>query len=198
MANLKLRLAEQTDAKAVADIYRTYVEKTTLTFETRALSEAAMAEKIKNFGAVYPFLVCEQGDAVVGFAYAMRHMEQPAFDYNAVIVMYVDPSVCGRGIGRALYDALEGLLRAMGVINLYSKVVTPNPKGQHLHMAMGYMEAGRLRETGFKAGRWRDLISYEKSLALHDQNPKPIRPVRELGDAKIQECLRHGEELFRR
>ena len=197
MGNLKLRLAGAEDAGAVSEIYRDYVAHTAVTFAGRAPSEEELRERIASDGAVYPVLVCEMEGRVLGFAYAARHMESAAFDFNAAVAMFVDKDAGGKGVGRALYDALERMLRAMGVINLYSQVAAPNPKAQHLHTAMGYMEAGRLHKAGFSQGRWRDVIFYEKSLALHDAAPKAVCPVRALEEAQIAECLRQGARLLR-
>ena len=203
---MKLRLAEVRDARAISEIYRRYVEEGVFTLETRAPSEEQVAAALGEPGGIYPFLLCEmEGQRIAGFAYARRHEVFEAFglpsaaaDFNAEIFMSVAPSAGGRGIGRALYDALEGLLRAMGVINLYSKVVAPNSRAQHFHMALDYMEAGKLYKTGLKEGRWRNLILYHKSLALHERRPAPIRPMRALSEEQIEESLRHGEQLFRR
>ena len=205
MAKLKLRLVEEEDAGAISEIYRNNLEAGVFTLDTESLQAGDVRAAIAVLREFYPFLVCEMEGRVLGFAYAGRHAIHETFgrpsaalDFSAALFLSVDPSAGGRGIGRALYDALEQLLRAMGVINLYSGVVAPNPRAQHFHMAMGYMEAGKLYKTGFKGGRWRDYILFQKSLALHDASPAPIRPISALDEAKIIESLRHGDQFFRK
>ena len=205
MAKLKLRLVEEEDGGAIAEIYRNNLEAGVFTLDTESLQEGDVRAAIAALREPYPFLVCEMEGCVLGFAYGGRHVVHGTFgrpsaalDFNASLFLSVSPSAGGRGIGRALYDALEQLLRAMGVINLYSGVVAPNPRAQHFHMAMGYMEVGKLYKTGFQGGRWRDYILYQKSLALHDVNPAPICPISALDETKIIESLRHGEQFFRK
>jgi len=190
VANVKVRLATEADAKAIADIYHDYVEHTTISFERTPPTVEEMAQRMKECCQVYPFLVCTVDERVVGYAYAIRHMERGAYDWNASISAYLDKTVQGKGVGRALYEAVEKLLRAMGVVNLYALVTEPNPKSRQLHVAMGYTEAGVLHKTGFKHGKWRDVLYFEKHLALHDTEHEPIRSVRELDPAFVDEVLR--------
>ena len=52
--------------------------------------------------------------------------------------MYVDPSVRGRGIGRALVEALENEARVAGVTRIVLETGTRLPQAIGLYEAMGY------------------------------------------------------------
>ena len=39
-----------------------------------------------------------------------------------------------------------------------------DPGSQALHRALGFVEAGRLRQVGFKHGRWLDVVLMQASL----------------------------------
>jgi len=197
MANIALRLATAEDAKAVADIYHDYVAHTVISFERVPPTAQEMERRIISCCAVYPFLVCIVDDRVVGYAYATRQMERAAYDWNAEVSVYLDKTVQGKGIGRALYEALEKLLRAMGVVNLYARMAEPNPRSKQLHVAMGYTEIGRLHKTGFKQGKWWDVIYFEKHLALHDTDHAPIRSVRELDPGLVEDVLAYAVQQVR-
>ena len=53
--------------------------------------------------------------------------------------MYVDPSVRGRGIGRALLEALEGEARVLGVTRIVLETGTRLAPAIHMYEAMGYV-----------------------------------------------------------
>ena len=61
----------------------------------------------------------------------------------------------------------------------YGCVTLPNEKSAALHLSLGFTEAGIFHNAGYKAGRWRDVIWYEKPLAPYDECPEPPRPFTE-------------------
>lgn len=196
MAEITLRLAEEKDAKAVLEIYAEYINDKTAGLEMTPPTCEEVGTRICLCQGMYPFLVAELSGEIVGYAYAIKHMEEAAFGYNAKVSMYAAKQHAGKGIGRALYEALEGILKAMGVINLYS-LTTFHPKGEYFHQGRGFMEAGRLRKAAFVHGKWRDLIYYEKSLALHEQSPQAVKQVSKLTQEELQGIYTKAKKLMR-
>ena len=68
----KIRSATAQDGEAVAAIYNHFVTNTVATFETDPLSVDAMADRISTIVSDYPWLVAEEDDEVLGYAYASR------------------------------------------------------------------------------------------------------------------------------
>jgi len=188
MANIQIRLATEADAEAIAAIYGEHVIEGESALEVEPPTGHEMACKICECREFYPFLVCEIAGEVAGYAYACRHLEGEAFAWGASAATYVSKEMLGRGIGCALLDALEETLRLMGVVNLYS-VVTHSTKSQYFHQARGFSEVGRLREAAYKAGQWRDIAYYEKSLALHEESPQAVRPVGEVDARRLEKVF---------
>ena len=155
-----------------------------------------MGQKICICQTFYPFLVAEADGVVVGYGYAGAHEGEVSFGWNAVVSVYVERAFGGHGIGRALHEALEGMLKAMGVVNLYS-VATFHAQGEYFQNGRGYLEAGRLLNAAFREGKWRDLIYYEKQIALHDENPTPVRPVDELREEEIEQIFQKAIKRIR-
>ena len=83
--------------------------------------------------------------------------------------VYVDPAARGRGVGRALLDALLGSAAAGGVWTVQSGVFPENAASLALHAAAGFRVVGtreRLAKMTYGpfADRWRDVILLEKRL----------------------------------
>ena len=73
MGNTRIRMAEESDAAALLDIYAPYVAQTPVSFETAVPDEAEFAMRIRNIRRMYPYLVCERGGTAIGYAYAGMH-----------------------------------------------------------------------------------------------------------------------------
>ena len=196
MSKAQIRKARPEDAAQVAEVCADYVANTTASLDITPPTAEQMEEKIRSLGADYPFLVCEVDGKVVAYAYAFRRFEESTFDWSVFLSTFVASALGSKGIGRALLEALEEVLRTMGVVNLYS-LASSNSQSEYFHMARGFTEAGRLREALYKQGKWRDLVYYQKSLALHDKDPAPVRPVGVLDEAELEKLFRRAERAIK-
>lgn len=172
---VQLRVARVEDSAELLRIYAPYVEETTASFEYVVPSEEEFRQRVEAVLPVYPYLVAERSGRIVGYAYAHRHAERAAYDWNAELSIYLTQEVCGAGIGRLLYEALMRILKEQGVYNVYALVSSPNPASEAFHRAMGFSLAGTWHHTGFKHGRWLDILHFEK--ALRPPQPAPSRPI---------------------
>ena len=171
-----VRLAEpETDAAAVADIYRPAVETSLASFEERAPTAAEMAERMRGTLEHTPWLVADDDGAVIGYAYAGPHHQRAGYRWSVNISVYVDPGDARRGIGRALYEELLALLRRQGFVNAYAGITLPNPASVALHEAIGMRRIGVYERVGFKHGAWRDVAWYH--LRLSDPPGQPPEPI---------------------
>ena len=83
----------------------------------------------------------------------------------------------GRGVGRALYDALIPMLRDQGFVNVYAGITLPNPASVALHEAIGMRRIGVYERVGWKFGAWRDVAWYGMRIAEPHGAPPEPRPV---------------------
>ena len=121
---MNIRLVRPEDSEAVRAIYAQYIH-TPITFECTLPSQQAFAQRIAEICGDYPYLVCAEGDAVVGYAYAHRQMEREAYQWNAELSVYLDERHTSRGWGKSLYTALMGLLVLQGIKTVYAGVTIP-------------------------------------------------------------------------
>ena len=101
--------------------------------------------------------MAELDGRIVGYAYAGPVKDRAAYRWSCEVSVYVDPGAHGLGLGRSLYRELFARLEAAGFRRLLAIVTLPNEPSVALHLAMGFLEAGRLERIGFKHGRWLDV-----------------------------------------
>lgn len=192
---IQLRLACGEDGASLLNIYRQYMD-TPITFECVCPSAEAFAERIQKISAVYPYLVCECGGEIAGYAYAQRHKERAAYQWSVELSIYLDRRYTSCGIGKKMYGALFELLRMQGVRNAYGCVTVPNEKSERLHRSMGFRCVGIFRHTGYKCGAWRDVAWFERELILCDSEPAgSIRAADQLPPEAVREVLARYQGL---
>lgn len=167
-----IRMATLQDAEKILAIYAPYVKNTAVSFEYEAPTPAAFRQRMEGIMAFYPYLVWEEEGEILGYAYAHRHQERKAYQWNAELSIYLHPDATRRGLGSKLCLALLDLLRLQGVKTAYSCVTLPNAASEALHAKMGFSPAGVWRNSGYKHGAWRDVGWFEKELSPYEENPK--------------------------
>ncbi len=90
---------------------------------------------------------------MVGYAYATRHRERASYRWATDVTVYVAPQRHRRGVGRALYETLFGLLAEQGFRIACAGITLPNEASVGLHEALGFEPVGVYRRIGFKLGR---------------------------------------------
>ena len=99
-----LRRAVPEDACSLLEIYRPYVEKTAISFETLQPSYEDFVARITNTLKLYPYLVlCVNGNSV-GYAYAGPFHSRSAYAWSCETSIYLRDTFCKMGVGRMLYQ----------------------------------------------------------------------------------------------
>jgi len=152
------------DAAACAAIYAPYVCDTAISLEERAPTPDDFAERIERITRTHPWLIAEDGDEVVGYAYGARHRDRASYRWATDVAVYVTPGRHRRGIGRALYRTLFDLLAEQGYRIACAGITLPNDGSVGLHEALGFEPVGVYRNIGFKHGAWRDVGWWQLTL----------------------------------
>ena len=160
-----IRDAHASDAPAIAAIYNPYILETTISFEEEPVPDADMARRVADVQAAgLPWLVAEEGGAVIGYAYATKWRVRHAYRHSVETSVYLAPAAARKGIGTALYEALFARLRAGEYHLAIGGIALPNEASVALHEKMGYEKAAHFKEVGFKFGRWLDVGYWQKTL----------------------------------
>lgn len=179
---MSIRPAREADIPAMLEIYRPYVEKTTVSFEYEPPTPEAFRQRLLEHTVQFPWLVWEENGKILGYAYAGAPWERAAYRWCAEISIYFGEAARGHGRGRRLLAALEEILRRQGYRVLYALVTSENYSSIRFHEAAGYRAVGELPACGYKMGRWLGVHYLEKRLAQEGEPEGFPVPWRELED----------------
>lgn len=173
---MRLRAAAFPDAAAIAEIYAPYVTASAVSFETEPPDAAAIGARIAAARDAYPWLVAvNEGDVVLGYAYASAFRPRPAYRYTVETTVYVARDAQRRGVGGALYRALIATLEAQRYVQAIAAITLPNPASVALHEGLGFGPAGVYRQVGYKVGGWHDVGLWQRALA--PMTSPPTEPI---------------------
>ena len=161
---MSIRIAREEDIPQILSIYGPYVTDTPYSFEYTAPTEEEFLRRFRAITAQFPWLVWEEEGSILGYAYGSAPFERAAYRWCSEGSIYLRPDARGKGIGRALYTALEEILRLQGYKTNYAIITSENHPSIAFHQALGYRHTARMPDCGFKFGRWYDVIWMEKSL----------------------------------
>ena len=169
MNDLIIRKANVSDAKKILSVYSYYVEKTAISFEYDVPTTEEFEERIRRTTERYPYFVAEVGGRIIGYAYAGAFIKRAAYAHCAETTVYVERGEHKKGVGKALYNALENALKDMGIKNLYACVAVTDNEDEYLtnnssafHEHYGFRIVGVFRRCGYKFKRWYDMVWMEK------------------------------------
>ena len=189
-ASVTLRFATPADAEALVAIYAPYIRKTAITYEYEIPTTEEFARRIETYSAKYPYLVAEINGIPVGYAYACPLGSRPAFDWSVETAIYICEDCKGLGIGKALYEKLEAILRSMGIRTMTAAVASVEHDDPYLtnasiafHLRRGFTPVGTFHNAGCKFGRWYDLTWLEKEIGSYENDPPHPKTVHEILEA---------------
>jgi phosphinothricin acetyltransferase len=161
-----IRSAEASDGAVLAAIYNHYVSNTTITFEEDPVTAEEMTRRLQAVQASgLPWLVQELDGQVVGYAYATKWRERSAYRFSVESTIYLQREMHGRGLGRALYQALLATLSDLGVHTVIGGIAQPNPGSVALHEKLGFDRAALFQEVGRKFDEWIDVGYWQRMLS---------------------------------
>lgn len=166
-----VRDATPDDAEACAALYAPYVTGTAVSFETLPPSPAQVRDRIARAVETHAWLVLEQDDRVLGYAYGGAFAPRAAYRWACEVSVYLDQDCRRSGGGRALYAELLPRLAGRGYRTALAGMTLPNEGSVRLHTALGFVPAGTYRRVGYKLGAWHDVAWMQRDL-----RPEPAEP----------------------
>lgn len=159
MTGFRIRALRAEDAGQVLAIYQAGIDEGNATFETSPPTWADFdAAKLPEhrFGAI-------DGDGrLLGWVAASRVSDRRAYAGVIEHSVYVHPAARGRGVARALLDALIASTEAAGIWTIQSGIFPENTASLALHQRAGFRVIGTRERIGRHHGAWRDVVLLER------------------------------------
>jgi len=183
-----IRRAQPSDAAALSHIYAYYVENTAVSYECTAPDETEFSRRIEETLKKYPYIVAENSEGILGYAYAGAFNTRAAAEHTAEASIYIDARLRRCGVGRALYEKLEEILKAQNFQMLTAKLACCSRSDDPyltrdsliFHEKCGYQAVGAVENCGYKFSRWYDLMILQKHIGSFPQALPDIIPFSKL------------------
>jgi phosphinothricin acetyltransferase len=154
---VQIRTLRESDWPAVAAIFGEGIATGDATFETEVPSWEAWDASHRELR-----LVAETDDGVVGWAALSGYSDRCCYRGVSEVSVYVAAVARGRGVGRALLDAVITRSEAAGVWTLQAGIFPENKPSLRLHLGCGFRLVGVRERLGELAGVWRDMLLLER------------------------------------
>jgi phosphinothricin acetyltransferase len=165
-----IRPSTEADLPAIQAIYAHAVLHGTGTFETDVPDVAEMTRRrTEVLSRSLPFIVAEVDGEVTGYAYANYFRPRMAYRYCLEDSIYLAPTAQGEGLGKLLLAELIARCEAAGGRQMLAVIGDAENKGSiGLHTALGFQHTGVLKSSGWKFGRWLDVVLMQRQLGQGD------------------------------
>ncbi|MCD1294157.1 N-acetyltransferase [Methanocella sp. CWC-04] len=154
---LDIRPAKTPDINAINDIYNHYVINSICTFQTEPETVESRTAWFEAHGERYPVFVAEIDGEVVGWASLSKYHPGSSAWHTVEDSVYIRHDMTGKGIGKVLLMNLILEARCLGYHSIMAGIASDQIASLKLHEDFGFMEAGHLREIGYKLDRWIDV-----------------------------------------
>ena len=98
-------------------------------------------------------------------AYCSPWKAKSAYRFTVENSIYLGQAATGKGLGRALLEALIDACEAAGIREMVAVISDKGAEGSiALHEKLGFVEVGRMGRVGFKFDRWLGTVLLQKNL----------------------------------
>jgi L-amino acid N-acyltransferase YncA len=156
-----IRAATPADLDAINDIYNYYVLHSTCTYQEEPEPLAGRQQWFARHGDGHPVIVAEVDGQVIGWGSLSAYHERSAYRHSVENSVYVHYQYHCHGFGSLLLQELIVRARGLGHRAIIAGIDADQSVSVALHAKFGFAEVGRLKQVGFKFGRWLDVIYME-------------------------------------
>ncbi|WP_100810285.1 GNAT family N-acetyltransferase [Microbacterium sp. BR1] len=164
----EIRPATVADIPDIREIYNYYVTNSVVTFDEKRWTLRRWRDKFDHLAKLeLPFLVAvSPSGQILGYALAQPWAGKSAFRYTVENSIYLGHAAAGKGLGRALLEALIEACEEKGIREIVAVISDRGADASiALHEKLGFTEVGRMGRVGFKFDRWLGTVYLQKSLS---------------------------------
>jgi L-amino acid N-acyltransferase YncA len=155
---MEIRALTREDWPAVEAIYAEGIATRQATFETAPPTwDEFDAGRLTDHR-----LVAVECDRIVGWAAVSPTSHRDCYSGVVEHSVYVSAEARGRGVGRALMEALVAATDAAGIWTIQTSIFPENDASVALHERLGFRVVGRRERIAQLDGVWRDTLLLER------------------------------------
>jgi len=160
-----IRPALPPDLPAVRDIWNPVIRDTAITFNRIEKTTDDLLQMLQGKAAAgHAFLVVETQGTVAGFATYGQFRTGVGYARAMEHTIILASHAHGKGLGRALMEALARHASAAGARCLIAGISGESPQSRAFHRHIGFADVATIRQVGWKFGRFMDLHLMQKML----------------------------------
>jgi phosphinothricin acetyltransferase len=156
-----VRLASEADLVSINDIYNHFVTHSTCTYQEEPESLDARRAWFAQHDETHPAIVAEVDGQVLGWGSLSAYHARAAYRRTVEDSVYVHHAHHGRGIGSLLLSELISRARRLQHRVIIAGIDAEQTASVALHAKFHFEQVGRLKQVGYKFGRWLDVIYME-------------------------------------
>jgi L-amino acid N-acyltransferase YncA len=156
--NYKIEFMQPADWSAVREIYGEGIATGNATFET----ELPDWEKWNSAHRPDCRIIAREGEQILGWAALSPVSVRRVYAGVAEVSVYVSAGARGKGVGKALLQALIEESERHGIWTLQAGIFPENAASIALHQSCGFREVGARRRIGKLRETWRDVLLLER------------------------------------
>lgn len=163
---MQIRPAHLGDLPGILEIYNDAVLNTTATYdyEPRTLEHRTQWFEERRRDNYPIFVAVNEQDRVVGWSALNPFHARMGYRFTSENSVYVASDCRGRGVGKLLLGPLIDAGKERGLHAIIAAIDADNSVSIRLHAGFGFEKVGHFKQTGFKFGRWLDVVYMEKLL----------------------------------
>lgn len=160
-----IREAEPGDCPQICELWNAFIRSSVVTFTDAEHTPDGLVRLVaRKRHHNHPFLVATNADSVIGFATYGQFRSGPGYARTMESTIMIKAEAQYAGTGRHLMARIESHARMHDVHSIFAGVSAENAGAVSFHEKCGFAQVSRLREVGFKFGRWHDLVLLQKIL----------------------------------
>ncbi|WP_404400271.1 GNAT family N-acetyltransferase [Pelagibacterium halotolerans] len=170
---MRVRSATEADLPQILDIHNHAVRTLDAIWtEAEETLEDRRAWLLDRQGNGFTVLVAVEDGDVLGVASYGTYRSRSGYRKTVEHSIYLREDAQGRGVGKALMEALIADAKAKGFHLMVAVIDAKNAGSIKFHERFGFTVAGTLPQAGFKHGKWLDQVNM---VLLLDDDPAPPR-----------------------
>jgi L-amino acid N-acyltransferase len=162
---MQIRDATNADVPTILAIYNDVLSNTTAIYDEHLSTlEQRQGWFDARRGKGLPVLVAESDGEVIGFSSFGEWRSRWGYRYTVEHSVHVRADCRGRGVGRALIEALFPRAAALGMHTMIGHIDSAAAASLRLHEKLGFTTVGTFREVGRLRAGWLSVVAVQRDI----------------------------------